>query len=288
MAFLEEEDNLQTTVNAIDYSKRYPTVYWKKLWILTDTDNTPIQEIEDIKTNWLDISTTLYNYIARLKDSEEIIEWTWSVLAWISPIASCKRLFEIGWKRDNWVYKINPAWTWELEVYCDMTTDWWGWTIVYNQEWSDDEKIVWNIDITIGIPWLLTEHRVEASKLYLVWSSEILIMQDLNWIILGETTNDIFNKVFNENWSHWDDLKIINSSSNIWITLMDQDSHTTSLWVYQWNISEQWSWNSFTCFEYSKIWTDNNHEWIVFPNCDWILSSSSWIWFTRRWIVWLR
>ena len=69
MAFLEEDSNLQNkqvfnnesgqpqglplqknvgvpfmgTLQAVDYSNRYPTVYWKKLWILTDTNNTPIQ-----------------------------------------------------------------------------------------------------------------------------------------------------------------------------------------------------------------------------------------------------
>jgi hypothetical protein len=31
MALLEEEENLQQTVQATDYSTRYPTVYGKKL-----------------------------------------------------------------------------------------------------------------------------------------------------------------------------------------------------------------------------------------------------------------
>ena len=77
LAFLEEEDNLQTKVSAISYTKRYPAVSWKKLWILTDANNTPIQEIEDIKTNWLDIDDVSNIEYKSFFNDNEILSWTW-------------------------------------------------------------------------------------------------------------------------------------------------------------------------------------------------------------------
>ncbi len=61
MWFLENDTNneesykidiLQSTY-AIDYTKRYPIVYWKKLWILIEGwTNTPIQENIQIQWSW--------------------------------------------------------------------------------------------------------------------------------------------------------------------------------------------------------------------------------------------
>ena len=50
----------------------------------------------------------------------------------ISPIvyASCKELLDNRASSTSWVYTINPSWSEEFEVYCDMETDWGGWTLV--------------------------------------------------------------------------------------------------------------------------------------------------------------
>ncbi len=51
--------------------------------------------------------------------------WTWG--------SSCKSILDSWWSNWNWTYTIDPEdnWTW-YEVYCDMTTDWWGWTLITN------------------------------------------------------------------------------------------------------------------------------------------------------------
>jgi prepilin-type N-terminal cleavage/methylation domain-containing protein len=41
-----------TYANIIDYSFKFISTHWAKLWVLTDEFNTPIQEISSIKTNW--------------------------------------------------------------------------------------------------------------------------------------------------------------------------------------------------------------------------------------------
>jgi hypothetical protein len=128
MAFLEEEANITTQLNltnsvqAIDYTNRIPTTYWKKLWILTDSDNTPIQELEDIKIDWnLDISTTNDVYRAYITDNK-FIEWDSTELIQINQNSSCKRIKELNWSSASWVYKISMDGISETALYCNMTS----------------------------------------------------------------------------------------------------------------------------------------------------------------------
>jgi len=58
MTFLEEQNinglgqnSIPQTYASIDYTERFPYIYGTSLGILTDTNNTPIQEITSIKTN---------------------------------------------------------------------------------------------------------------------------------------------------------------------------------------------------------------------------------------------
>lgn len=59
VAFLENQENLESAsisnINqtfANDYSQRYPKVYGNKLGILLSQDNTPIQEVQEVKDEW--------------------------------------------------------------------------------------------------------------------------------------------------------------------------------------------------------------------------------------------
>lgn len=80
MAFLEEANNLdigfQTPLvpqsyASVDYSKRYPYTIGKKLGILTNEDNTPVQEIEALQTaTKLDIASTPDTYLAHFLPEE--------------------------------------------------------------------------------------------------------------------------------------------------------------------------------------------------------------------------
>jgi hypothetical protein len=111
---------------------------------LTDINNIPIQEVPEVADVWyLDVAQTDKEYVAIFKDNEPVLKWTWSVLVWITLNASCKRIKDLkGWSQD-WVYTINPTWTSKIKVYCDMSTDWGGWTLVLK---ADGNKTTFNYE----------------------------------------------------------------------------------------------------------------------------------------------
>lgn len=146
MAMMEEQQSV--TFNALNkatanYEERYPKVYGRKLWVLTysdDTDttlyNTPAQEIT-ANAGWLDIVTTDVEYTANITDSNaDKISGTGAELRAVNPDANCKRIKQTGWSDGNWIYTISPVGT-SINVYCDMETNWGGWTMVARSvEWA--------------------------------------------------------------------------------------------------------------------------------------------------------
>ena len=269
MAFLEDSSNLQNTKKtasllpktyaaSIDYSDRYPTVWGDKLGILTDEDNTPIEDIDSIKSAWeLNISTATGTYIARLKDWDDPIKWTWWTLIAINPEASCKRLFEAKWIRADWVYKIDPEWNWTwFKVYCDMTTDWGGWTLVLNAHWKSS---------TYWDAWLLKKPSTWISNTTEFWNT----IKPFSW-------NDSMSKAF---WLvKWNDIMWKDWSLTWWyVILNDSINNNTFRSLFKditwwWNIP--WYKKELTI---SKRTVDNNS--IIY----WLDYNNSWLW--NHWYI---
>ena len=152
MAFLEEEDNLpnistamsslnllpsRMKANAVNYSLRYPTVFWDKLWILTDENNIPIQEIESIKSAWiLDIVTTTDNYISYFKNWNEYANWTWSVLSKLEEVASV--WWYKCWTINDFIYCLYPSW-WTVDSNCERPD-----VLIWKQIWAGCNSTLWD------------------------------------------------------------------------------------------------------------------------------------------------
>lgn len=119
---------LGTTSNtyaATDYTERYAKTFWDSLWILTGTDNTPIEQIDGLSN--LDVVSTVDSYISHISDSETL-RWTWSVIHASMTDGSCKRIQQTWKSIWSGIYTINPRGTGNISVYCDMDTDGGGWT----------------------------------------------------------------------------------------------------------------------------------------------------------------
>ena len=245
MAFLEEEENITahhrliTTTNAIDYSDRITTVYGKKLWILTDTSNTPIQ---DTITGTFDITSATTWYIAHMTDT---VTLSWSSLLSINPVASCKRIKQMKWGSQDGVYKINPTWAdWsQLEVHCDMTTDWGGWTLVASSATWWTWTFGWNI--STWIPWILTSpYSMGIGSKDILFTTIMAVTHDGWWSYDVAATIDVDNA-----------QRIADTSTVIWTN----ESYKT---LYDdWILEAEKSWNHSYMF---KHWGFITSTWSYF------------------------
>ncbi|EKE30351.1 MAG: hypothetical protein ACD_2C00001G0001 [uncultured bacterium (gcode 4)] len=147
--FLEDGNNAvlsynpfsSTDVSAdpVSYSGRFAFSKWDELWVLLDaTTKLPIQSSQSS----IDIVNTTWNYIAIL-DNRTRYTWTGLTIAQINPGSSCKRIKDIESASRDWTYMINPQWwTWFL-AYCDMTSNWWGWTRISSVIANEAERLQW-------------------------------------------------------------------------------------------------------------------------------------------------
>jgi len=132
MAMMEKEESLRTsftpeTYASTDYTVRYPRMFWAALWILTDTDKTPLEKIDGVTTlDVVNYSGTWYT--AHYSDIENETG-TWIVLRSMIQNANCNRIKQME-NSNNGVYTINPRWEWEFSVYCEMRIDNGGWMLV--------------------------------------------------------------------------------------------------------------------------------------------------------------
>ncbi len=156
LVFLEDEESniwLIPSVHAADYTSRTPKVSGKLLGVLThNTLNTPVQEIDVVKSaGELDIGITTSFFTAHISD-ERKITGNFEVLAASTPFASCRRLSDI-WKATGWdkVYRVNPDGNGYVEVYCDMDTANWWWTLIGSKasDWDQVKWTFWNLRVTI-------------------------------------------------------------------------------------------------------------------------------------------
>lgn len=123
-------------VNATDYSERFPILFWKKLWILIDDTNTPIQEIVSLQATWkIELSTLTPNYIAYFDNSTSISNsWTsldvlyWTTTTWIIWNSCDQYIEEYNWEMLRSGYYLINSSTWTYEEYCDMSWTSWTWT----------------------------------------------------------------------------------------------------------------------------------------------------------------
>jgi hypothetical protein len=125
---------LSSSTYAADYSERFPQVYGRKLWVLTQAEtNTPVQELPAYASTPFDLSNETQSFTAHLSN-EEKLTGTGVILRASVPNGNCNRIKQIWGSRGTGYYDafINGELT---EVYCEMELAWGGWTLKRRNIW---------------------------------------------------------------------------------------------------------------------------------------------------------
>ena len=186
LALMEEAWNtasvLWSSTYAADYSERFPKVYGRKLWILTQAEtNTPVQELPAYASTPFDLSNETQSFTAHLSN-EEKLTGTGIVLRSSVPNGNCNRIKQTGWSRGTGYYNAF-IWGELIEVYCEMEIAWGGWTLKRR-----------------AIPWITDPS----------WVTQYGNVRDDNqpyWLFFG--SNDIWSNISNPSGSWKSQLQIL-------------------------------------------------------------------------------
>lgn len=116
LAFMEESVAFTPGITesyAADYSTRYPVTYGNKLWVLTDVNNTPVQEISSVIGS-LDVFSTTLTLKSFLSDNEYVVD-NLATLPQLQELVPQKGRF---WREEENAFVYTGT---------EEVTDWSGW-----------------------------------------------------------------------------------------------------------------------------------------------------------------
>ena len=206
LSYFENEENITKQTSFINKTKaslidRYPQLSGDKLWIIVN--NTTKEPLQTTGMD-LDISNSTSTYELHLSQ-DEIISWN-NVSLWaMYSKSSCNRLKEFDNTLPDGKYMIDPLADWnEFEVLCDMTTDWWGWTL-YTAKNKYNYPDIWyfNIDplkqtiIFSKIRWnFISPQGRHLPLIYRIFNQK-------EWNLLLEHNEGIQNSIYIDEINHY-------------------------------------------------------------------------------------
>lgn len=200
---------------------------WNRLWVIVDAENwNPIH----FKKSWVDLKQTSDNFIVYVDNTsswkiewnwEEILKNIWKFIVW-NYYNTCKQILEnnnyIQWI--DWKYIIKTKAKTNLEVFCDMTNDWGGWTLVAFNKSNSSQVFDKNFMIKEVNPLRISDKEIVnfLSSINPEWFSKELKTQDVMLISRAYSATPII-----ENWNWiWDydkpdcEWKLWHTARNIW------------------------------------------------------------------------
>ena len=284
------ENNNIGYINSMEKSyaslkERFLFSKWNELGIFLDpVTNNPIQN----NLSSLDIVFTSVLYKVKINNWNywETI-WTWTTFSQIlsyriNEIWSCYSILKNGNSMWDWIYKITHNWKNNIEVYCDMTTNWWGRTRTHQLSYNalpSENTIDW-------YKWLFTTTKSYSNSGYTLditnfYFNEFAYLTDNLKSNIEKLSNWNIKTVWNKNewfsewiktYTEWRDCMGVSSCtyprSNNWYYYRDihknikeilnvWDSHLLETTWY-WNMDNErlLSWHN---------WSNGSWAWTNFP-----------------------
>jgi len=295
--------NLLKQTNAADYTKRYPKIYWKTLWILIDeATNKPLNQLE---TWTVELRTYTTNQIDMYLSTTSKKSWTWTtMLYWILETLATNQNFtlpltcptwfiQVPWSRDLWqpsfcVAKYEMSFAWLIQT--DATWDWntysyldnWDQWIVVSAQWNSpiaeitqpqaiaECEAMWDwYHLITNNEWMTIARNIEQQ--WQNWSSWAV----WNWYIYNWISNDL-TMWCSGTWSTY----LPSTTARATVTWHDicgwKNKLTLSNWEEIWDLS----WNVWEHVNKANTidWADYNLWQIL------VWWSSLWTWWDDDWI----
>ncbi len=228
MSFLEDKSSLFAAAPSAhaftDYQNLTPKTIGKPLWVFLDSDT----------------SIPLHRIVAGGNTDYDIVSWTWSFQIYFSdrnifstqsedimrilPDQSCKRLLEMWKSQGSGIYTISPTWSGKLRVYCDMRTDGGGWTLLVNNDNSDDESVS-STDCKPRLSWYAGHScwNIQTSEDFSIHADGISF-QELAFVWY----KGMFSNILTYQYMKWDHLQVIPPDETFESDLADSWDNTLS------------------------------------------------------------
>jgi hypothetical protein len=296
--FFENQNtvNLWNTIYA-DFSDRFHIVKGDELWILIHpVTNQPVQlsgsniNITDPLTEYSAVLSNKSNWVVTGPELVKIDSYN-------KKFTSCKNIIDSYWNGVNdWIYSINPNWEKAFEVYCDMNTDWWGWTLAWRTApiiWECLWNFWWNKSCwspnDFNFPYSLWINSInDFSKIMIAKSNQIdnlptdyayvknVSKSDLEWLkstwfySVGSAQTIIWNcgivKMLDGHWytDYWnfDDSNVSTTHDNDLFWFKDGLNNWATVYPFWMRINWfvlYWAYN-WTC-DSGMLWTE---QWLIY------------------------
>lgn len=280
---LDEDFSVVDTTYAIedeDYDFRVAKVHGSWIWIYVNDVNKPIHRIDSIKNAGVfDLANLGTQEFTSVISTRESIIWSGSNLISSLPNFSCKRIKQSQWNVDDGNYTITLDDTTTTDVYCDMTTQGGGWTLVHKTT-DSALNLSWAVDTNEGYPNWQNDGEYRLSTDYWVGLSTQAAMAK-NTRVDGREWDDISKWKITSIWNSGIDFTE-NDPYRIfgwWVSNNDAVGTLNSIPTLYWNV-----WSCDRCVNFDNASTfgfPNNSPMIRSNRTSYQWSAIEWAWGTN-------